>query len=47
MRSVKLPDNRQWWFWQTSESARVNGISEKVDFNVFSGNEWQLKAICK
>jgi lysozyme len=47
MKNVKLPDGRDWWFWQVSESARVKGISEKVDFNVFSGNTWQLQAICK
>ena len=27
-----------WHFWQHSESGRVNGISGKVDFNVFNGD---------
>ena len=29
---------RPWSFWQHSETARVNGILTKVDFNVFSGD---------
>jgi lysozyme len=33
------PDiSRNWLFWQHSESGRVNGITEKVDFNVFAGD---------
>jgi lysozyme len=33
------PDiNRNWLFWQHSETGRVNGITEKVDFNVFAGD---------
>ena len=27
-----------WHFWQHSESGKVNGISGKVDFNVFNGD---------
>lgn len=27
-----------WLFWQHSESGRVNGITEKVDFDVFNGD---------
>ena len=46
-KSVKLPDARQWHFWQTSEEARCNGISEKMDFNVFNGSYEQLRALCK
>ncbi len=30
--------NRDWLFWQHSEMGRVNGITEKVDFNVFNGD---------
>ena len=30
--------NRDWHFWQHSERGRVNGISGKVDFNVFNGD---------
>lgn len=31
--------NRKWVFWQHSEQGRVNGIRNKVDFNVFNGND--------
>jgi lysozyme len=30
--------NRNWTFWQHSESGHVNGIDGYVDFNVFSGD---------
>jgi lysozyme len=29
---------REWMFWQHSEEGRVNGITNKVDFNVFNGD---------
>lgn len=29
---------RDWAFWQHSETGRVNGIFSKVDFNVFNGD---------
>lgn len=29
---------RDWLFWQHSETGKVNGIKEKVDFNVFNGD---------
>lgn len=29
---------RPWIFWQHSEEGRVNGITSKVDFNVFNGD---------
>ena len=45
--NVKLPDNRQWFFWQFSDKARCNGISEPIDLNVFAGTIEQLYGICK
>lgn len=30
--------NRDWLLWQHSDGGRVNGITEKVDFNVFGGD---------
>jgi len=30
--------NRPWIFWQHSERGRVNGITQRVDFNVFNGD---------
>jgi lysozyme len=29
---------RDWIFWQHSEAGRVNGVRERVDFNVFNGD---------
>jgi lysozyme len=37
--------SREWQFWQHSEEGRVNGIISKVDFNVFSGDSAQFKAL--
>jgi lysozyme len=35
--------NRQWHFWQHSETGRVNGIDALVDFNVFNGNSIEFE----
>jgi lysozyme len=43
----ELPDERNWSFWQYTESGNVNGIKGKVDFNVFHGSLGELKALCK
>jgi lysozyme len=43
----RLSDGRQWWFWQFSEKARIDGICEKVDMNVFSGDLNALSLIRK
>lgn len=37
--------SRHWQFWQHSEEGRVNGILSKVDFNVFSGDSAEFKAL--
>lgn len=37
--------NRDWTFWQHSESGRVNGIKVKVDFNVFRGDSLAFKKL--
>lgn len=34
---------REWIFWQHSEGGRVNGVSYKVDFNVFNGDSAAFK----
>jgi lysozyme len=36
---------RKWTFWQFSETGTVNGISSKVDFNVFHGDSAALKKL--
>ena len=45
--SVILPDNRQWFFWQFSDKARCNGISEPIDMNVFAGTIQDLFSLRK
>jgi lysozyme len=35
-----------WHFWQYSENGRIDGISGKVDCNVFKGTEDDLKKLC-
>lgn len=44
--SLKAAFETDWNFWQHSDKGNVNGINGKVDFNVFSGNLEELKAIC-
>lgn len=34
----------EWTFWQYSEQGRVNGIRNKVDFNVFNGDSVRFQA---
>ncbi len=36
-----------WLIWQHTDKAKVNGIRGGVDFNVFKGNETDLKELCK
>ncbi len=36
---------RDWLFWQHSESGRVNGINHFVDFNVFNGDSTAFSAL--
>ncbi|MBC8033324.1 MAG: glycoside hydrolase family 25 protein [Chitinophagaceae bacterium] len=36
---------REWLFWQHSETGRVNGILSLVDFNVFNGDSLQFKTL--
>ena len=35
--------DKQWIFWQHSETGRVNGIRARVDFNVFNGDDADLQ----
>lgn len=34
---------RNWVFWQHNEEGRVNGITSKVDFNVFNGDSSEFE----
>ena len=42
LRPVEPRTKRDWQFWQHSESGRVNGISGRVDFNVFNGDSTEF-----
>lgn len=35
--------SRNWLFWQHNDGGSVNGITEKVDFNVFNGDSLTFK----
>ena len=37
--------SRDWSFWQHSEKGRVNGISSRVDFNVFNGDSTEFRSL--
>jgi lysozyme len=37
--------NRSWQIWQHNENGHVNGISEKVDFNVFKGDLYDFRKL--
>ncbi len=37
--------SRDWAFWQHSERGRVNGITSRVDFNVFNGSSEDFRAL--
>jgi len=36
---------RDWAFWQHNDQGNINGITSKVDFNVFRGDSIQFKEI--
>jgi lysozyme len=36
---------RAWLFWQHSETGRVNGITTRVDFNVFNGDSSDFREL--
>jgi lysozyme len=44
--SLNMPEDQQWHFWQHSDRGNVNGINERVDFNVFNGDSIALRKIC-
>jgi lysozyme len=41
-----MPGSEDWHFWQHSDRGNVNGINERVDFNVFNGDSAALRRIC-
>ncbi|MBK8558116.1 MAG: glycoside hydrolase family 25 protein [Lewinellaceae bacterium] len=43
---LNMPDDNNWHFWQHSDRGSVDGINERVDFNVFNGDSAALRKIC-
>jgi len=41
-----MPGDEAWHFWQHSDRGNVNGINERVDFNVFNGDSVALRKLC-
>lgn len=35
---LRIGSNTKWQFWQHSDKARINGINQKVDMNIFKGD---------
>jgi lysozyme len=35
---LNIGSKTNWQFWQHSDKARINGINQKVDFNIFKGD---------
>ena len=45
-QSPELPrTRREWLFWQWSDRVHVDGIGSPVDYNIFNGNDSDLKKI--
>ncbi|MCC8426447.1 glycoside hydrolase family 25 protein [Mucilaginibacter sp. UR6-11] len=42
---LKLTEGTNWWFWQHSDIARVNGINHVVDFNAFKGDSLDFQRL--
>lgn len=43
---LNMPGDEDWHFWQHSDRGNVNGINERVDFNVFNGDSAALRRLC-
>ena len=40
---LKAGENTNWWFWQHSDKARINGINHTVDFDSFKGDSIKFR----
>lgn len=43
---LNMPNDDEWHFWQHSDKGNINGINERVDFNVFNGDSADLQRLC-
>jgi lysozyme len=44
--NFSMPGDENWHFWQHSDRGNINGITERVDFNVFNGSSDALRKLC-
>lgn len=42
---LKVDPTTNWWFWQHSDLAKVNGINHLVDFDAFRGDTTAFKSL--
>lgn len=42
---LQLGPGTNWWFWQHSDIATINGINHKVDFDAFKGDSLQFQQL--
>lgn len=42
---LKLKPESDWWFWQHSDKAKVNGINHAVDFDTFKGDSTAFREL--
>jgi len=40
-----LPDGRRWTFWQYANNGRIDGITGRVDLNVFNGSPEDFRTL--
>jgi lysozyme len=41
----KLPDGRNWLFWQYTNKGKIEGISTSVDLNAFAGSREEFEKL--
>jgi len=42
---LKIDPTTNWWFWQHSDIAHINGINHTVDFNAFKGDSLDFEKL--
>jgi|GEM_PF-44337 len=42
---LQIAKGTNWWFWQHSDIATINGINHKVDFDAFKGDSLQFQQL--
>ncbi|MEZ2334848.1 glycoside hydrolase family 25 protein [Mucilaginibacter sp. RCC_168] len=42
---LNISNKTNWQFWQHSDKARINGINQKVDFNIFRGDSTAFRKL--